>query len=157
MIAAAVFGLALVLADGGASVLAPKAACQLVSEQSTPTGAYTIAGTYFADGMHGAVLEIPQCDQALIDPAFADDVAARIADYHETFRAKCGGYLMGNYIRGAFTGHFVARDVDLGAPYGHVNEKALVIDRIESKSLDAGSIVCPAKAPDTPPAPRTPR
>ncbi|HVT35413.1 MAG TPA: hypothetical protein VHE37_07515, partial [Nevskiaceae bacterium] len=62
---------AIVLAGAGTgreehTQLSPKAACRLVAESRIPSiRTYSIAGTYFADGVHGSTFDLPGCDVGL--------------------------------------------------------------------------------------------
>ena len=136
--------LVLVASTTETPVLGPQAACELASADRIPAGKiYSVRGTYQADGMHGSYLEVPKCEMSFSDPQLVGD-AARAADaYHEAFRVKCGGVLVGDYIRGVFTGTFVRRKSEyLGRP---IVLKAFQISGVETKDLDTSSITCGRK------------
>jgi len=146
MIAAVIAGVASISMQGGIAqptALAPKEACHVAATGKSPSDrAYSIAGTYLADGMHGATFELPNCDAAL-SPLLEDAALARTSDFHENFRRKCGIWLRGDYIVGSFTGHFERRPIQLFGMSAPSQIDLFVITAIETKDEDPASITCP--------------
>ena len=126
------------------NALSQKAACRLAGRERVPGGAtYSIAGTYFADGMHGSSMDLPKCDTPIF-PVMIGQAEAQIAAYHQAFQQKCGGTLMGDHIVGVFTGRFSARKARLFGMRSPMVTDFFVISRIDTRSLDITSITCPS-------------
>jgi hypothetical protein len=120
-----------------------RAACHLAHAERIPPGrVYSIAGTYEADGMHGSELEIPDCDIILI-PAIDGDAAARIGAYHQAWRVKCHSTLMGDWMKGVFTGAFVRERAQLYGMQAPMMVEFFVITGLQTPNEDPASIACP--------------
>lgn len=142
MLAALAFGLALAT-SGEPTVLDAPGACRLAMARPAPQGqSFTIRATYFADGRHGAILELPGCDGGLF-PQVEGDFLASLNRFHEAFRDKCGDILMGDFLPGVFTGYFVRRKAQLFGMPEPAMVDFFVVTGVESEKLDAASIVCP--------------
>ena len=108
-----------------------------------PSGrTYSVAGTYFADGEHGATFDLPGCDVGL-SPQLAGAALASVSDFHSAFQQKCGTWLHGDYIVGVFTGHFERRRVRLFGMAAPSEVNFFVISDIETKDENPASITCP--------------
>jgi hypothetical protein len=124
------------------NALSQKAACRLAGRERVSGGAtYSIAGTYFADGMHGASMDLPECDTTIF-PMMIGQAEAQIAAYHQAFRQKCGATLMGDYVIGVFTGRFSARTARRFGMRSPMMTDFFVISKIDTRSLDIASITC---------------
>jgi hypothetical protein len=146
MLAIIAAGLALASSPGNqrpVQVLNSHAACQLTKRTKIPSDrTYSISGVYFADGMHGSDIELKGCDLTL-SPMVEDEAAGTINSYHEAFRDKCGGTLMGDRFTGVFTGHFVQKTARLFGMSHSMPINFFVVKAIETSELDKASIVCP--------------
>ena len=146
MLAIITAGLALAASPGKQRPIQPlnsHAACQLTRRLKIPGDRmYSIVGTYFADGMHGADIELEGCDLTL-SLMIEDAAAGTINSYHEAFRDKCGGILMGDRFNGVFTGHFIQKNARLFGIQHSMPINFFVVKIIETTELDKTSIVCP--------------
>lgn len=147
MMEAVVAAIALISAGSGVSQpiqLAPKAACGLVTAAGIPSRrTYSIAGTYFADGVHGSTFDLPGCDVGL-SPQLEDAALARVTEFHSTFEQKCGSWLHGDHMHGVFTGHFERRRVRVFGMPAPSTVNFFVITDVETKDEDPTSVACPS-------------
>jgi hypothetical protein len=145
MIEAVIAGIALISTASGLNQpvkLAPKAACRLAAAARITSGqAYSIAGTYFADGMHGSMLDVAGCRVGL-SPRLEGAALARVSDFHNAFQRRCGTWLHGDYIVGVFTGHLERRWAHLFGMIAPGEVNFFVITDIETKDEDFASITC---------------
>ena len=145
----ALLALALPPPDDGAAaprLLEPRAICALLAKGNAPrTVTYAFSAKYFADGMHGAGLEIPHCDQPISMILDVDSkAAAKIGRYHEAFREKCGGVLLGDRVAGTFIGRFVRRRIHIQVSGGRhtMMTDVFVISDVVTDDLNIASISC---------------
>ncbi len=134
----------LAVVSSGARAAAPLnagAACRLARAEKFDNAVYSIFGTYFADGMHGTLLELPGCGQ-IIFPEMNDGAARAIGAYHEAFARKCRSKLIGDHIVGVFTGTFTRRRARLYGMPAAMMANFFEITDIRSRDLDTASIRC---------------
>ncbi len=125
-----------------ANPLSPGAACRLAgSDKIDSSVVYSIFGTYFADGRHGALLELPGCGQ-IIFPEMGDAPASAIGRYHASYSQRCRGVLIGDHITGVFTGTFIRRRARLYGMPAPMPANFFEIRDIRTKDLDPSSIHC---------------
>jgi hypothetical protein len=140
-VVAALFLISATQDRGPGNLASPEAACRLAKREKIGGGrTYSIKGTYIR-GTHAAILELPKCDQT-IWPSVDDNAVARLSEFHTAYRAKCGADLMGDYVRGVFTGHFVRRRVAVPLIGKWTTVNVFVITEIGSMDEDAVSITC---------------
>ena len=135
--------LALVTSAPEAPVLSDRAACKLAAaDRISPRNTYSIRGTYHEDWEWGAFLDKPKC-KLPIGATLVGDADAKRDAWHEAFRAKCGGPLMNDYIRGVFTGTFQRRKQEFQGQSFDV--EVFEISRVATNDLDPSTIKCPTK------------
>ncbi len=127
---------------GAPQVLEPKAACRLAKRTKFPSGRiYSIAGVYASDGMHLSEFELPACDMTL-RTVIGDDARATIAAFHDAFREKCGGNLMGDHFSGTFTGTITRKSAHVFGMSRPMPVNFFVVNTIQTKDGE-NPVVCP--------------
>jgi hypothetical protein len=124
-----------------ATVLSPGAACRLAQTSSVDSSTYSIFGTYYSDGRHGALLELPGCGQ-IIFPEMYNGAARALGAYHDALARKCRGTMMGDHIVGVFTGTFTRRRARLYGMPAAMMANFFEITDIRSQDLNVSSIRC---------------
>lgn len=123
--------------------LTSKEACTLANAAESPVGkTYSMPGTYTADWERGSFLEIPHC-KVPFHAYLTGEAKVRRDAWHEAFRVRCGGTMMGDFIRGVFTGTFEKTKREFqGETY---DTEVFKISRVATKDADPANIACPAK------------
>ena len=111
MIAAVIAGFTLVstLPDQPKSPLDAAQACRLAMSDGIVEGrTYSIRATWYSDGIHTSVLELPNCEPGIaIEIELNSPAANRISAFHKAFYHSCRRRLEGDSFAGIFTGHFI--------------------------------------------------
>jgi len=119
-------------------------ACKLAHREATDRGTrYSIDGTYSHDWEHGAMLEPIGCKESIF-AGMRGNAAAKVGNFHESYRAACTSPLIGEVISGRFTGTFIRDKTPHGSLYHGIFARfsRFVIDDFESPKFDRRPISC---------------
>lgn len=140
--ALALLAIGLVATDDQPQELQPSVVCSLARTKAWKPGqTYVLRGKFFSDGHHGAMVSLEGCDDTLT-PELANEAAAKVANFHNAFHDKCGGFLMNDAFSGVLTGTFERRRVRLFGWRKPMVTPIFVIRDVSSDALDTMKLVC---------------